>query len=138
MSFREKSAWAMGAVMLVTGAVYLRVMLALPADLPVRAQILPLMLWVLLVIGLSILVQVPLTVMERKAARQPADEREQLAIARAGRWSGVVMSVAAVSGALLYLAHGNGNMLFYSVIMALILAQFADYALQIWFFRRGY
>ncbi|WP_156313619.1 hypothetical protein [Erythrobacter sp. SG61-1L] len=138
MSFREKSAWAMGAVMLVTGGVYLRVMLALQADAPVREQILPLMLWVLLVIGLSILVHVPLAMAERKAAQQPADEREQLAIARAGRWSGVVMSVAAVSGALLYLAHGNGNLLFYSVIMALILAQFADYALQIWFFRRGY
>ncbi|KPL68544.1 hypothetical protein SZ64_10765 [Erythrobacter sp. SG61-1L] len=128
----------MGAVMLVTGGVYLRVMLALQADAPVREQILPLMLWVLLVIGLSILVHVPLAMAERKAAQQPADEREQLAIARAGRWSGVVMSVAAVSGALLYLAHGNGNLLFYSVIMALILAQFADYALQIWFFRRGY
>lgn len=135
MSFREKSAWAMGAVMLVTGLLYLQI--ALRHTEPGSTDIHDLVHWVILVIIGSIVVQTVLAIASRKEAKQPADEREKLAIYRAGNWSGVVMAVAAISAALNYLVHGNGDILLHSVIGALIVAQFADYAFQILFFRKG-
>ena len=135
MSFRERSAWAMAAVLLVTGLLYLQIALGHSAE--GSTEIHDLVHWVILVIIGSIIVQVALAIASRKEAKLPADERERIAIYRAGNWSGIVMAVCAVSGALNYLVHGNGDILFHSVIGSLVAAQFADYAFQIYFFRRG-
>lgn len=137
MSFREKSAWGMGAVVLVTGLIYLWLVLLVPADVPAMAQLGPLVPYVFAVIVASIAVQVALAALSPKEAQAPADEREKIAIDKAGNWSGVVLAAVAIQGALVYLWTGEGNRLFQTVIGALILSQIADYAFQIWFFRRG-
>lgn len=137
MSFREKSAWGMGALMLVTGLWYLSLARAVPGDAPAVAQIGPLVPYVLAVVVGSIVVQVVLALAAPREADRPADERERAAIDRAGNWAGYVLAAGAVGGALNYLVHGNGNWLFGWVIGALIVAQIAEYAFQIWLFRRG-
>jgi hypothetical protein len=137
MSFREKSAWAMGAVVLLTGLFWLRHALFIPADAPAIGQIGPLIPYVIAVVVLSIAVQVLLAIASPRDAGKQADERERVAIDRAGNWSGVVLGVAAVSGVLHYFWYGSGNVLFLWVVGGLILAQFVEYALQIVLFRRA-
>ena len=138
MSFREKSAWAMGAVMLLTGLFYLSIAANMPADAPPIAQVGPLIPYVIAVVVLSIAVQVVLAIRSPKEADAPADEREKIALDKAGHWSGFVLAVVAIHGALQYLWTGQGNLLFQWIIGALILSQIAEYAFQIWLFRRGY
>jgi hypothetical protein len=137
MSFREKSAWAMGIVMVLTGLAYLRMVLWIPADAPAIAHLVPLIPYVVAVIIASIAVQVALSVLAPRDAARPADERERIAIDRAGNWSGYVLGFAVVSGALNYLVNGNGNGLFLWAIGGMIVAQIAEYAFQIYLFRRG-
>lgn len=137
MSFREKSAWAMAAVMLVTGLFYLRMMQALPADGPASTQIGPMIPYVIALIILSVAVQVVLAVVAPKDASRPADERERAAIDRAGHWSGLILATGMISGIGSYLVWNNGNILMLWAMGALIISQIAEYALQIYLFRKG-
>ena len=132
MSFKEKSAWVMGAIMLVTGLFYANLVTAAP-QAPVIGPLIP---YVLAVIVLSIVAQTVLALSSPKEANAPADEREQPAIDKAGHWSGVVLGVLAISSCITYVALPNGTMLFHHIIGALIVAQLAEYAFQIYFFRR--
>jgi hypothetical protein len=137
MSFREKSAWAMGAVMLLTGAFYLFIVANMPPGVPAIAQIGPLIPYTIAVVVLSIIVQIVLAVKSPKEAEASADEREKIVIDRAGHWSGFVLALVAIHGALQYLWYGEGNILFQWVIGALIVSQIAEYGFQIYLFRKG-
>lgn len=137
MSFREKSAWAMAAVMVLTGAFYLSIFSAIPAETPAIGQGLALLPYVLAVIVLSIVAQVILAITSPKEANQPADERERVALDRAGNWSGMVLGVAAVCGVMQYFAAGQGHVLLQWIMGGLILSQIAEYLFQIVLFRRG-
>jgi uncharacterized membrane protein (DUF485 family) len=133
MSFREKSAWVMGAIMLATGLWYA----SLVAHAPQAPVIGPLIPYVLAVVVLSVVAQTVLAIASPKEANAPADEREKIAIDRAGHWSGVVLGVLAISACLTYVALPSGGMLFHHVIGALIVAQLAEYVFQIVLFRRA-
>jgi hypothetical protein len=137
MTFREKSAWAMGALMIATGLWYLFLALNIPAEAPALAQLGAVLPYVLVVIVGSIAIQVGLTVFNLRDAQRPADERERIVIDRAGHWSGVVLATGVVNGAILYLVTGQPNLLFHFVIGSMIVAQLAEYAFQITLFRRG-
>ena len=137
MTFREKSAWAMAALMLATGVWYLFLALSIPAEAPALAQLGAVLPYVLAVIVGSIVIQVPLAILNRRDAERPADERERMAIDRAGLWSGSVLAVGVVSGAIDYLAYGEGNRLFHFVIGSMIVSQIAEYLFQIVLFRRA-
>jgi hypothetical protein len=127
----------MGAVIALTGLFYLRLVLALPAAAPPLAQLGLLVPYVVATICLSIVVQIALAVFSRRDANRPADERERLAIHKAGHWAGIVLAVIVVSAALAYPWQTSGGRLFQAVIGGLILSQLAEYGLQIVFFRRG-
>ena len=133
MSFREKSAWAMSGVMLVTGLFYAW-LVGLAPSAPVIGPLLP---YVLLVIVLSIVVQVSLALFSPTEANAPADEREQFVIAKAGHWSGIILGVAVVMSGAVYIWGPDGNMLFHHILGAMILAQLAEYLFQGVMFRRG-
>ena len=137
MSFREKSAWAMGAVMALTGAYFLWLSLAIPAGAPASLQLSAFVPYVFVVIVLSVVVQVALALTCGRDAKRPADERERIVLDRAGNWSGYVLGFAVITGALQYLWLGNGNHLFVWVIGGLILSQLAEYLFQIALLRRG-
>ncbi len=137
MTFREKSAWAMGALMLVTGLWYLKLALGIPLAAPALVQLAAVVPYVIAVIVGSIAVQIVLAALNLRDAQRPADERERRAIDKAGNWSGYVLAFGAVSGAMAYLVLGSGNLLFHFVIGSMIAAQFAEYLFQIVLFRRA-
>lgn len=137
MSFREKSAWGMGALMLVAGLWYASIAAQIPLEAPALAQLGAVLPYVFVVVIGSIAIQVALAILAPRDAHRPADERERAAIDRAGHWSGVVLGFGVVTGAIVYLAHGQANLLFHFVIGSLIASQLAEYGLQIVLFRRG-
>lgn len=138
MSFREKSAWFMGALMTVAGLYYLRLALqasdALGRGAPPIAVVAP---YVLLVVVGSIVIQTILAVLAPKEANAPADEREGPLLDRAGHWSGYVLAVGALAGLWNFMVHGDGQLMFHIVVGALIVSQIAEYAFQIVLLRRG-
>ena len=137
MTVREKSAWGMSLLMALTGVFYLSVATRMPVDAPAIAQLGPLLPYVLLVIMGSIAVQVIVAVSSYRDAGRPADERERLAIDRAGNWSGTILGAGVVLAIVAHLAtNGDANLLVWAMA-ALIVAQLAEYVLQIVFFRRG-
>ncbi|MEL7691086.1 hypothetical protein [Citromicrobium bathyomarinum] len=133
MSFKEKSAWVMGAIMLATGVFYAQLVAEAPPQAPVIGPLIP---YVLAVIVFSVVAQVGLAIASPKEASAPADEREKIVIDRAGHWSGMVMGVLAVAACAAYVAAPEGAMLFHYIIGALIVAQLAEYAFQIVLLRR--
>ena len=137
MTFREKSAWAMAALLLAAGAMWLRVALAVPGDAPPLAQLGPLIPFAMAVIVGAIVIQIVLSIAMVREVQKPADERERPLIDKAGHWSGIVLAVVVVGGIMNYLATGQGAVLFQWVTGGLILSQLAEYVFQIALFRRG-
>ncbi len=138
MSFREKSAWAMALVLLVTGLFYLKSALAMPVAHTPLAQIGPLVPYVVAVIILSIVVQIALSIASPKEAGRPADEREHVVIDKAGNWAGMVLGVLVVTSVLHYIWWDSVTLLVQGLFGALIVSQLADNLFQIVLFRRGF
>ncbi len=134
MSFREKSAWTMAAVMLIAGVFYAW-LVSHGAEAPVVGPLIP---YVLLVVILSVAVQIVLAIASPREAKAAADEREKQIIWRAGHMSGIILAIGLLASGAVYASHPFGNMLFHHMIGALIVAQIAEYLLQIYFLRRGY
>lgn len=133
MSFREKSAWAMAAVLIAAGLVYARSVLQAPEG----AVFGPLVPYVLTVVVLSIVAQTVLGALSPGEAEAPADERERLALAIAGHRSGQALAALVVMAGAVFLFHGQGVVLFHCLVFALIIAELVEYGLQVWFLRRG-
>ena len=137
MTFREKSAWAMGLLMIFTGVFYLRIAGSVPPDAAPMAQVGALVPYVLAVIVGSIAVQIALAVWTPRHANAPADERERPLLDKAGHWSGVVLASSMIIGLVQYVMGGEAGLLFQWVVGSLIVAQVSEYAFQIVLFRRG-
>ncbi|HQN50539.1 MAG TPA: hypothetical protein PK913_05700 [Phenylobacterium sp.] len=137
MSLREISAWVMGAVMLITGAYYGKLVLAAAqagAGLPPPEDFLGPAICAFVA---TIVVDIALAILAPKGADLPPDERERPMLWRAGHWAGLVQGGLAVA-AVLYVAHsGDMAILFYLIVGGLILSQFVEYVLQIAFLRSG-
>lgn len=138
MAFREKSAWVMGALVLLLGGWYLQTVVSASLELgrvlePTGAFI----RFTAYMIAGSIAVQVALASLSPRDADRPADERERPALSKASSWSGVVLAIGAVGGLLNYAVHENGALLFHIVLVSLIASQLAEYAFQIVLLRRG-
>ncbi len=138
LSFREKSAWAMGALALIITLFYLadvqpiswRTGEAPPVD---RHFI---KIAIATIVG-SIIIQSVLAARNPKEAEAPADERERLALARAGNHAGFILAFGSVAALLHYLVHANGDLLFHGILISLLVSTIAESALQIFYFRRG-
>ena len=138
MSFREKSAWLMAALMAVAGLYYLHSVRTVTLAIGETAPPVPVLIgYVVLVVIASVFVQTVLALASPREANAPADERERLVRDRAGHWSGYVLAVGAAGSLWHFLVHGDGDMLFHLVVGSLILSQIADYAFQIALLRRS-
>lgn len=139
MAFKEKSAWLMLLATLVVGLymtyavveTYLELQ-QVPAVLPVFIK-----LTVALII-LSVIGQIVLAIANRKQAEQQADEREKVFIRRGQAVAGGVLAFGVVASLIHFLFLNDGNLLFYSCLLSLVVAQVVEYAVQIASFRRGY
>ncbi len=133
MSFKEKSAWAMGAIMVATGVFYAN-LVAAAQQAPVIGPLIP---YVLVVIVLSIVAQVILAISSPREAEARADERERSVIDRAGHLSGIVLGFGVISAVIMYIAGWSPTMLVHAIVGSLIVSAIVEYALQIFYFRRA-
>jgi hypothetical protein len=92
--------------------------------------------WLVLLVVASVVAQVGVAVSDSKGAECPPDERERPIIQKAGNWSGLVLGTGIVSSLMLYLWHGDGNMLFHAAMVSLTIAAVAEYAFQSVLLRR--
>jgi hypothetical protein len=137
MSFREISAWVMGALMCATGAHYLTTYVAeaqAHAGAPPPGVFIP---YAAFVVTASIVVQIVLASVAPKDADRPPDERERPLLWRAGHWAGLLQGGLCVA-AVLYVGHsGDTAILFHLIVGGLIISQIVEYGLQIAFLRFG-
>ena len=139
MSFREKTAWAMGIILTAAGAYYTHLVITASAALGAPAPpIIPFVVaYVLAIIIGSIVIMVPLAIATPEEADAPADERERHIQHKAGNYSGYVLGAGAIAAMLHFTVNQNGNMIFHIVFASLMVSQICEYALQIWYYRRG-
>jgi hypothetical protein len=138
MSFREKSAWLMGAFFLVVLVYYWnqiqpiswRTGTATPPFGPAAALV------GVSIVG-SIIIQSWLAGLNPREASAPADERERQVLTRASHVSGLVLGFGCIAALMNYLAHASGDLLFHGIILSLLLSTVVESALQIFYFRRG-
>lgn len=137
-SFREKSSWLMGALMIAMAVWYFGRVGSQAwqpgAALPVGALI----AYLFLTITGSIIAQVALAISNRSEAGNPADERERAATAHAVAWAGHVLTVVLVSALLWFMAHRDGVVLFHSLFAGLLGAQMVVHWGTAWLLRRGF
>ncbi|MBU6165878.1 MAG: hypothetical protein KGQ52_07065 [Alphaproteobacteria bacterium] len=138
MSLREKSGWAMGALMIAMAAWYFG-RLGTAAWQPGGAlPVGTLIAYLFLTIAGSILVQAVLAIINRGEANHPADERETAAATRAVAWAGHVLTMVLVSALLWFMGHGDGLMLFHSLFAGLLASQAVVHLGTAWLLRRGF
>ncbi|CAB0150774.1 hypothetical protein PSI9734_01213 [Pseudidiomarina piscicola] len=139
MAFREKSAWLMLVVLLLvggyvayTGFSYYLTAQEVPPFLPIVIQL------TVSLIAFSVIGQIVLGIAHRRTASEPADERERLITQRGQAVAGFVLAFAIITSLLHYMFHLNGDLLFFSCLISLVLAQVFEYAVQIIGYRRGH
>ena len=139
MSFREKTAWGMGTILILAGIWYFQRVIGLSEALGETAapSIRFVIGYVVLVVIASIVVNVIIASAAGKEAEAPADERERAILDKAGHWSGYVLAVGAVAGLWHFSWLNDGNLLFHIVFGSLMLSQITEYAFQVFLFRRG-
>jgi hypothetical protein len=93
--------------------------------------------YVVLVVLASIFTNILIAVTSGKEADAPADERERAILDKAGHWSGIVLAVGAMAGLWHFGWQQDGNLLFHIVFGSLMASQVAEYAFQLFLFRRG-
>ena len=137
--FREKTAWAMAAILTGGAAFYLHLVISASKALgrtapPVIGFVIA---YVVVIVIASVAAMSALAVTSPREADAPADERETIIADKAGNWSGYAMAVPALGALWHYAVNGDGNMLFHLVFLALMLGQIAEYLFQIVLYRRG-
>lgn len=137
MPFREKSAWIMFVALLLGGAFYVAVVLAMssqqdglaPPLVPVVA------IYTIILVAVAAAGHIVAAIAAPKEANAPLDERDSKISHRAGHLSGYVASAGAILALGLYLFAYDGNLLFYAVFASVMVSQLAEYAIQIFLYR---
>ncbi|MEP2736040.1 MAG: hypothetical protein ABJP34_07050 [Erythrobacter sp.] len=131
MPFLEKSAWVMGLLLTFTGGLFLK--LVVSDGVPAAFAAIPFVLFT--IVG-SIVLQVTLVAINLKEAGNSTDEREAAILYRAGYFSSYCLAAGVLLGLGQFVFSQDGNRMFFIVMLSLILAQMADYAIQIFLFRK--
>lgn len=132
MSFREKSAWAMAALLTLTGGLFVK--LAVFDGVPAVFAAFPFVLFT--VVG-AFVVQLALVVLNIADANVSADERERTILSRSGHLSSYFLGVGVLLGLGYFMVSHDGHMMFFIILLTLIVAQIAEYGAQVLLFRRG-
>ena len=139
MAFREKSAWLMLIItLLVGGGLTFEVVQGFnsTSQWPPAVSVFTRLTVGLIV--LSIVGQIALALVDRKSANRSADEREKTIQQRADAYSGILLGVLIVASLMTYLVHQHGDLLFLMALLSLVVAQAAEYLVEIIGYRRGY
>lgn len=139
MAFREKSAWLMLIItLLVGGGLTFEVVQGFNSTSQWPPAVSVFTRLTIGLIVLSIIGQIALALVDRKSANRPADEREKTIQQRADAYSGILLGVLIVSSLMTYLVHQHGDLLFLMALLSLVVAQVAEYLVEIIGYRRGY
>ena len=139
MSFRELSAWVVCVMLLFLAMFYGK---SIYSATKVAGAFPPPDIWLLsvatiiLVVG-AIAAHGIAAALSPHDADAPEDERDRLVVWRAGNVSSWVLGFGVFAGLWLFYIQGDGNALFHILIGSVIAAQFSEYALQIFYYRRG-
>ena len=139
MAFREKSAWLMLIItLLVGGGLTFEVVQGFNSTSQWPPAISVFTRLTVGLIVLSIVGQIALAFIDRKSVNRPADEREKTIQQRADAYSGILLGVLIVASLMTYLVHQQGDLLFLMALLSLVVAQAAEYVVEIIGYRRGY
>lgn len=130
MSFRERAAWAMSFVLVLTGGFYLK-LVTIDGMSPSSAAF-PFVIGVVVV---AIATQIALAAFSPSDASSPIDERERVIIDKAANFSSYVLATGVVVGLGIFMLSGDGMRLFHIGLISLILAKIAEYGAQIFLLR---
>ena len=139
MSYREKSAWALLMLLISAGGFYAWEVGGawLVSGIAPKPSVKLAIVYIGIVILGVIVSESSLAASHEDEYDLPADERERAAINKAGNWSGYVFAFGVIAGIIHYYQHDDGRLLFHFAVGSLMVSQIVEYALQIWFFRRG-
>ncbi|MEL6666235.1 MAG: hypothetical protein AAFQ24_08870 [Pseudomonadota bacterium] len=139
MTFQEKSAWVMCLALGLSGAFYAMLILnaanasqSVPPPNGVGMGI-----GVVIIVAIAIFGHAVAAIGNPVDANAPEDERDRLVVWRAGNLSGVLLGALCMISIAVYAVLQNGHLLFHTLIAGLVISQFAEYALTIWYYRRG-
>lgn len=138
MSFHEKSAWLMAAALAMVGAGYAAAVIGISNELQRLAPpfVGLIIVFTIALAALAAVSHIVIAILAPKDASAPADERDRAVSLRASAWSSYVFATGVALALGSYLLSTNGDVLFYGVFAAWVLAQFSEYAFQIVLYRR--
>lgn len=141
LTFQEKSYWASLIIMSVVWVNYfVRILPALNTGTINREESIGLFIGaaVVLVI-LEIVVHIVLAVTNSKTADHPSDERDKAINSKAGNIAGWVLGFCVVMiGCLAMFRDVSSVLIANLLLLALVMSQCVDYALALFYYRRGW
>ncbi len=141
LTFREKSYWASLLIMSVVWVNYfVRVQPALLDGSITRVDSIGLFVGaVVTLIMLEIVVHIGLAVTGPKAADQPKDERDRMISCKAGNIAGWVLATCVVMiGGYAMFRDVSSVLIANLLLLALVLSQCVEYAIALYYYRRGW
>ena len=139
MTFFEKSAWIMIAALVLSGWFYFQAVIAMSQAIGVTAppNVGLIAVATVVIVSIAIFGHIIAAVIDPASADAPEDERDTRIAQRAGNLAGWVLSIVVMGGIWSFAVRGDGNMLFHILVLGMVVSQIAEYALKIWFYRRG-
>jgi len=139
MTFLEKSAWIMTVALTVSGLLYFN---AVIVSSQVLGYIAPpniglIAFATIVIVAFAIFGHVFAALGSPTDANAPADERDKRVAQRAGNIAGWIQNISVFVGISHFAWLGDGNLLFHTLVLGLVLSQITEYVLAIWFYRRG-
>lgn len=141
MSFKEKSIWAsFFIILLVYGKYFLYVFDGLSTGSLDKGDISGLFIGaVVALIVYQIVFHIILAVLNSKQADEPSDERDRMISTKAGNVSGWVLGFAVFTiAAHIFIYDLNALWSANLLMLAMVISQLSAYAMQLFYYRRGY
>lgn len=141
VSFEEKSTWASLVIITFVFAGYFsQVYEGLMSGTLDKASVLGLFIGaVVSIIVLEIILHIVIAILNTKDADQPSDERDRLFSMKAGNISGWVLGIAVLMiSAQTFIQDLDSLWVANLLLFSVFVSQVVSYALQIFYYRRGY
>jgi hypothetical protein len=141
MSFREKRAWVtLVTLIFILMLFWLHIpptrMLAPPPDIWVLHV---LMLMIATFVAIQIIVGIVMRIRSPRDARAPKDERERLIELKSRAIAWYVLVILSLGGIFVTLHAGANEIgLGFVVLFSFVVAEIANYAMRIYYYRRGF
>jgi hypothetical protein len=137
MSFQEKSAYVMVAVLLLGGGLYFYEVFSqsVGLDALISPAIPGVIKLTFIMVVVSIIGHIIIAAISPKDAEARLDERETQIFHRAGSLSGFILGSVVIFSLGYYLTSEDGSLLFYTVFAGLIVSQLSEYVTRIFLYR---